>query len=354
MPGWRLGCPSQTSQNMYQIYIFLAFLVDKMNNIPDKPFLNFDEQSNKLQNEYKLIISDRDEAMRLLKNFSYYDLVNGYKKVFMINDEYFDDVSIEDLYYFMLYDRNVQNNLFKYSVYVENKFKNILAHVVSKHYGVYHQNYLDKANFKNKGKYVRRTLSSIQNCIREEKLGHPTKYYLSKHNHLPAWILFKNITFNQAIDIFVNLKLDVKLEVVDLISDGIFGKNKVSIITKALIIVRKFRNAIAHNLNFINHRTSDELVLSQIERTKFKSLIEHSDYKNKRGSNDPYAMIISMAIILNDDDLLVDFFTDTYNSFISQSIDSKQYKKLFTRYSEISNIPIDVYERFGRQIDSAL
>lgn len=325
-----------------------------MNNIPDKPFLNFDEQIDKLQKDYNLIIPDRNEAMRLLKNFSYYDLVNGYKKVFMTNDKYFDNITIEDLYYFMLYDRNVQNNLFKYSIYVENKFKNILAHVVSKHFGVDYRGYLNKRNFRQGGKNIYKTLSFIKNEIKDKKYAHPTKHYLKNHSHLPAWILFKNITFNQAIDIFVNLKLDVKYEVVDLISDGIDDDNKVSIITKSLIIVRKFRNTIAHNLNFINHRTSDELILSQIQKTKFKNLIDSSDYKNKRGSNDPYAMIISMAIILNDDDLINNFFTDTYNSFISQVGDSKQYKKLFTRYCKISNIPIDIYERFGRQIDNAI
>lgn len=48
----------------------------------DKPFLDLDKQLNLLESR-KLIITNRDRAKRLIMTSSYYDLINGYKSVFM-------------------------------------------------------------------------------------------------------------------------------------------------------------------------------------------------------------------------------------------------------------------------------
>ncbi|MFO3667831.1 hypothetical protein [Anaerococcus kampingiae] len=44
-----------------------------MNNKPDKPFLDFEEQIDKLGKEYNLIMPNRDEAKRLLKNLNIFE-----------------------------------------------------------------------------------------------------------------------------------------------------------------------------------------------------------------------------------------------------------------------------------------
>lgn len=58
---------------MYRVYVCLAFLVDEMNNKPDNPFLDFEEQIDKLGKEYNLIMPNRDEAKRLLKNLNIFE-----------------------------------------------------------------------------------------------------------------------------------------------------------------------------------------------------------------------------------------------------------------------------------------
>ena len=50
----------------------------------DKPFLDLDKQLNLLESR-KLIITNRDRAKRLIRTSSYYDLINGYKSVFMLS-----------------------------------------------------------------------------------------------------------------------------------------------------------------------------------------------------------------------------------------------------------------------------
>ncbi len=47
----------------------------------EKKFFSYDEQLNLLERK-GLEIPDRDEAIRLLKEHSYFDLINGYKYPF--------------------------------------------------------------------------------------------------------------------------------------------------------------------------------------------------------------------------------------------------------------------------------
>lgn len=48
----------------------------------DKPFLDLDKQLDLLESR-NLVITNRDRAKRLIMTSSYYDLINGYKSVFM-------------------------------------------------------------------------------------------------------------------------------------------------------------------------------------------------------------------------------------------------------------------------------
>ena len=54
----------------------------------DKPFLDLDKPLNLLESR-NLIITNRDRAKRLIMTSSYYDLINGYKSVFMLSNDRF-------------------------------------------------------------------------------------------------------------------------------------------------------------------------------------------------------------------------------------------------------------------------
>ena len=56
----------------------------------DKPFLTYEEQIEKLKNDYELLVDLNSTTIEteLLKTLSYYDLVNGYKECFMKNEIY--------------------------------------------------------------------------------------------------------------------------------------------------------------------------------------------------------------------------------------------------------------------------
>ena len=87
----------------------------------------------------------------------------------------------------------------------------------------------------------------------------PTKYYLKHHNQCSTnWILFKNISFGSAINIFRLLGTKHKREVANLLlpTDLITCKDKIELLINTLEAIRRFRNCAAHSLDFFGRRFS--------------------------------------------------------------------------------------------------
>lgn len=318
----------------------------------DKPFLTFDEQINKLRDDYKLKIPNYNNAILLLKDISYYDLINGYKNCFMKDKEYNGTLTIEDLYYFLKYDKNIQNILLKYALYVENKFKNILAYVLSSNYGVEVDNYLNPKNFRNNGYKINATIKEIKYKIKNKKYPNPTKHYVNNHNHIPARILLRNLTFNQSIDIYNNLYVESRNKVIKLISRDLSSNpNSISIFKNSIIIVRKFRNIIAHNYDFINERTYEKIIRHQLKKSKYNKLITYEDYKTNLPDNGPYSMIVAISLILDNYELLNNFYQELIESMYILSDNPNLYLNISETYCNISGIPRDINRRLANQLN---
>lgn len=225
----------------------------------DKPFLDLDKQLNLLESR-NLIITNRDRAKRLIMTSSYYDLINGYKSVFMLsNDRFKDNVKLEDIYIFSFIDKGIQSITMKYSLMIETLFKTRLSYVISNHLGVHQDDYLHARYYKRQINHL--SFAKVKQEINKQldicNAKQPTKYYLKHHNHVPPWILFKNISFGSAINIFRLLSTKHKREVANLLlpTDLITCKDKIELLINTLEAIRRFRNCAAHSLNFFGCRS---------------------------------------------------------------------------------------------------
>ena len=92
-----------------------------MGNSFNKPFLTYDQQIEKLIIEKKLIIRDKNYAINLLKKYSYFDLISGYKKPFKGKDgNYKIHASIDDIYALYVFDDKLRSIMFKNILLVED------------------------------------------------------------------------------------------------------------------------------------------------------------------------------------------------------------------------------------------
>lgn len=325
-----------------------------INNIePDKPFKSLNEQVDIIYNDKKLTIVDEEKdkefAKHALLTFSYYDLINGYKELFMVNDEFINNITIQYLYLFVQFDKSLQNILFQYSVIIENKFKTVLAYVISKRYGVFEEEYLNINNYNVRTNRERNKFNTLINKIKQiyqnnYYLEEPTKHYAETKNHIPAWILFKNLTFDKVTKLYKYLKHSDKLEVVNLMIDlNINEDKKLEYFLTSINLIRRCRNKIAHNLKFITYKDTTY----QITKTNFGGDI-HQILFDENSYNNIYGMIICINSMLNDEYLKLDM-NNSINILINtySDIDTQIVKD----YLKITYIPNDYIERISKIIE---
>ncbi|WZL82642.1 Abi family protein [Vallitaleaceae bacterium 9-2] len=315
----------------------------------DKPYLTYVQQLEKLQNEYGLIISDFDFALKCIKSFSYYDLVNGYQDLYINNGKYINGTTFEQLVALHIFNKNIQGVLIKYSTYVENSFKNILSNVIAKNISEDEKVYLDITKYKKKKnppqrqKFARLIEKLTQTSIKCTDT--PTSHYINTKNHIPPWILFRNVSFSNATDFLTFINPNDKNDFIDqfnVFDDfDLCNDDKYKILLDSAHIVRKFRNIIAHNLNFLSYRGSD---LSKNVNLLFEQTLS-SSFDLKKTWRDTWGMVMAIVILLNNDFLAHNFLAEL-QSFMAIDDNIKPL------YCKTTGIPLDYEQRIANYIDS--
>ena len=106
-----------------------------------KFFLSYEEQLKKLREEKALNILDKDYALEMLKRYSYYSLISGYKKEFKNPDTtlYRSDVYFEDIVALYEFDENLRGLFLKYLQKIERQIKSYISYYFCEKYGELHE-----------------------------------------------------------------------------------------------------------------------------------------------------------------------------------------------------------------------
>lgn len=323
----------------------------------DKPHKSFDEQIEYLINEHHLKIDHSYFSMSMLKSMSYYDLINGYKDIFMTDGVHYEETTIEDLFQFSFVDKTFQSIIFKYSILVETRFRYILANIVSEEFGETQDEYLSISKYKIPKEPKRRDLltKTLNKCKHiynptnpTYEIPEPTLHYLRYKTHIPPWILFKNVSFSTLINLYSFLPDDVMSKVSDeLIDFDIPAKDKNEFCNNALTIVRQFRNKIAHDLKFISYNSGNYCINpSKLKGTSFQTLITTEEIKVGFGRNDHFALLLCVSVLLNCIPLQMNMVDDLNIYFHGNQ------KKSLAKYLSELNIPADYVERMAKYVVS--
>ena len=249
-----------------------------------------------------------------------------------------------------MFDKNIQNVLFKYSVYVENIFKTKLAYTLAKNHGEHTDQYLNvniMIYTTNEKRLEKRdlTLNTIRNISINDNSDMPTLHYIKNHNHVPPWILFKNTNFNDVIDLYSYLKFYDKLEIANdyLKSKEVNDHDEVELLKTTISIVRRFRNKIAHNAKVFNHTTPlNRINISCIIKFLPPNYIYRSDSINNYGINDLFSMISSLVLLL-DNNFLVLSLIDEIRAIFDR--ENPAFTTTINRYIDAAHLPKDINRR---------
>lgn len=331
----------------------------------DKPFLPYDKQIERLKEEYGLIINDNTFAKHALMSMSYYDLINGYKSIFMENNKFINDLSIEYLYEFHLLDKSIQALVMKYSLFVENMFKNLLAYSISSSFGVNHKDngYLSSSHYQTyasgtsfKDNVLAEILPLL--ALNNDKCKMPTRHYLQNHNHVPPWILFKNISFGDAINLFNVLNRPQKEPIINELFKSDTNTDysqKVDIIRNGLQNIRELRNLAAHNLHFVQFRTERSIQPKRLYCELPYLIYLTNDLKqplgiDKKACKSLYSAILIFLLFLTTPYLrtifIVDFKNAVFNNATAEQNALRQ--SLFSDYCKLTSLPSNIFDRLNK------
>ena len=276
--------------------------------IYDKPFKTYNEQIELLKSR-GLIVEDYGFAYHALSTLSYYDLITRYQRYFMPDGKKFiDNITIELLYNFSLFDRSVQAFILKYSLLIENIVKTKLSHIMAKDFGVNEAAYLSASKYRESFKLPNNEslkFSSLafecKKAIIDPKIARdPTLYYHRKHNHIPPWILLKNLSFNNTISLIKLLRNKQQNRIINELVPfpQVRLRDKTNFVFCSLGAIRLFHDFAACNLDFTTLYTYEINHLSSTILSKLGQYLHFYDFCRQRYSRQSYAKELKERLYL--------------------------------------------------------
>ena len=169
-------------------------------------------------------------------------------------------------------------------------------------------------------------------------IDNPTKFYRDKHNHIPPWILFKNINFSSIIDLYSFFKSKDKHDIIqDYFPHNSGGDDAAKLLKDMLSIVRDFRNKIAHNLKFISHKSRFTLNIRMLRNVSSNVTITKLNFSKNVGENDILAFILSLVTLLDNEHLVKMMITEILFLFDREA-------SMADKYIKATNIPEAIRE----------
>ena len=246
-----------------------------------KPFKTYRQQLAILRNR-NLTINDGSKAIAILKNEGYYNVINGYKHIFLddnLTKQYGTEMyklgtEFEYIHALYEFDRNMRSILLKFILKMEQALKT----KVSYHFSAQFRqefNYLNINNFdntdpRNATKLLARLSDVIQNNSNPSEQGGQFYHYLNNHKELPLWVLVTKMTFGNIVYFYKTMQQKTK----DAIAKEIVETYEKAYKTTVAIPLQQQENFISMMITFINNFRNicahEERLYNYIDKNKSK------------------------------------------------------------------------------------
>ena len=165
-----------------------------------KTFKTHVEQLELLKRKH-LCICDENFALQILQRENYFNLINGYRHLFLDDAEtktFNSNATFEEVYHLYLFDRKLRNLLLEHLL----AFETALKSKISYHFSNVHphpNDYLDIANYSTQpslSETVSNLIASTHTVIQKESVkSNATRHYLNHYQSVPLWVLIKSFNF---------------------------------------------------------------------------------------------------------------------------------------------------------------
>ena len=312
-------------------------------NNPKKPFKTYNQQLKILRNR-NLTISDGSRAISVLKRDNYYNVINGYKDIFLeisgSNEKYYDNTTFEHINALSIFDKKIRHLFLYYILTFENLIKSKISYYHTETYNEIF-NYLDVNNFTGKADDITKLISSISKEIEKHtnlKKPNAFSHYIEEHGELPLWVLFQKSTFGTASYFFTSLQDDIKLKICEELNQEHSKRYKLKnfvvinplFLENTIHFINSYRNICAHNERFYN---------CAFQKKGFK--VDYSRYSKAefRGTVFDLLIILKLFLLKSEFDILKKDFKKLLHKLECELTNNKEALKKIKTSS--LRLPID-------------
>ena len=312
-------------------------------NNPKKPFKTYNQQLKILRNR-NLTISDGSRAISVLTRDNYYNVINGYKDIFLeisgSNEKYYDNTTFEHINALSIFDKKIRHLFLYYILTFENLIKSKISYYHTETYNEIF-NYLDVNNFTGKADDITKLISSISKEIEKHtnlKKPNAFSHYIEEHGELPLWVLFQKSTFGTASYFFTSLQDDIKLKICEELNQEHSKRYKLKnfvvinplFLENTIHFINSYRNICAHNERFYN---------CAFQKKGFK--VDYSPYSKAefRGTVFDLLIILKLFLLKSEFDILKKDFKKLLHKLECELTNNKEALKKIKTSS--LRLPID-------------
>ena len=179
-----------------------------------KEFKTVEEQIDLLKNR-NISFNDEEKAKKILLNNNYYNIINGYKDLFLDSNQiiYKMGTKFEEIYALYEFDRQLRNIFLEFIFKFENSLRSLVAYHFSQIHG--NDNYLKLDNFetyKNVNttiekkqkqiKHIQNLIGSINKNITNNIDNKYINHYMTKYGFVPLWVLVNILSFGEICNFY--------------------------------------------------------------------------------------------------------------------------------------------------------
>ncbi|RZI48555.1 Abi family protein [Lactococcus kimchii] len=262
-----------------------------------KEFKSFDEQLRILRDR-GLIVADDEKAKRFLEQENYYNVINGYKDLFLEKDANGRPIEPEtskagtdfkELRNLYLFDRELRSILLKNLLIFENSIKTQISYEFS-------NAYLELSNYIDDPKSVMKQISMLTKIISDRVDKEPSiKHYVEVHGEVPLWVLMNYLTIGNVSYLFGILTESLKNRIAKFYSE----KYKVQY-GESLQISSSDLSAIIKMTNIVRNKCAHEerVYNSNLKNIRSANIVNHfrlAEVDNKK----LFLSIVMMKAVLD-------------------------------------------------------
>ncbi len=308
-----------------------------------KEFKTIDEQIQLLISR-GVKFGNIENAKTLLLTNNYYNIINGYKDLFLDdNGNYIDGTTFEEIYALYDFDRSLRDILFKYILKIENTLRTLISYYFSMNHG--NDNYLKIDSFENfynvnvsettklqRIKYIQELIIDIQQkTIKAINTKEYVKHYMLNYGFVPLWVLINVFSFGELSKFLELMKQNERVEIAKY-----FDCNEDELI-QFVRLMNYYRNLCAHDERVYNTKVPKYLYIKDCKYHEILKIQKNNGmYTN--GKSDLFALIISFKYLLTNDD-----FNSLFNKVRGRmiSIEKRLHTKNISDILKIINFPIN-------------